>query len=106
VSLPQTNVPHSDAPAWQQFAGLALRTVFIIAMIVLTFHVSLPQNETIWTAYDTTGDLIRLILGIGVNIWLLVQLFQLPSDSAGFRTWFYLGMAAVPFAVICLVATW
>ena len=106
VSLPDTHSRSSEVPAWQQFAGLALRSVFIIALGVLMFRVALPQNETIATAYDTPGDLLRLVLGLAACAWLLVQLFQTPRDAAACRTWFYLGLAAVPFALICLFATW
>jgi hypothetical protein len=106
VSLPDTKTSHSDPPAWQQFAGLTLRSVFLIALAVLTFRVALPQNETIETAYDTPNDLVRLILGLAVCAWLVVQLFRRPRDAAGFRSWFYIGMAAIPFALACLYYTW
>ena len=69
-------------------------------------RVSLPQNETIWTAYDTPADLVRLLLGLGVCAWLAYQLFQVPHDAGSSRTWFYLGLVAVPFALITLFAVW
>ena len=87
-------------------AGLVLRAVFIVALVVVTVHVSMPQNETIWTAYDTPGDLIRLMLGLTVCIGVLIQLFTVPKDAQAYRTWLYLGLAAVPFAVICIVGIW
>jgi hypothetical protein len=107
MSLPETRTPTSShVPAWLRFASLTMRTLFIIALIVLTYRVSLPQNETIATAYDTPGDLVRLALGFAVCLWLLFQLFQVPHDDAGFRTWFYLGLAAVPFTLVCLAYVW
>jgi hypothetical protein len=106
VSLPDTKLPHSDIPAWQQFAGMTLRSIFLIALAVLTFRVALPQNETIETAYDTPNDLVRLILGLAVCVWLVVQLFRMPRDAGGFRNWLYIGMAAIPFALVCLYYTW
>lgn len=106
VSLHQTESPASNVPTWQRIAGLTLRSLFILTLVALTAIVSLPQNETIATAYDTPNDLIRLALGIAVCIWLTVQLFRLPRDRAGYRTWFYLGMFAVPFALVCLFALW
>jgi hypothetical protein len=106
VSLPDTKLPTSRVPAWQRFAGLTLRTVFIIALAVLTFRVALPQNETIETAYDTPNDLIRLALGLALCGWLVVQLFRVPHDDASYRTWLYLGLAGVPFALICLAYVW
>jgi hypothetical protein len=110
---PQLEVtPGTAAPAPSQISsqlrivGALFRTLFIVALIAATIRVSLPQNETLWTAYDTTGDLIRVILGAAVCLWLVYQLFQLPRDSAGYRTWLYLGLAVIPFAAICLFAVW
>lgn len=80
--------------------------MFIITLVLVMLRVSMPQNETIWTAYDTPGDLIRMALGFAVCIWLVIQLFNMPKDAAGYRTWLYLGLAAVPFALICLVYVW
>jgi len=87
-------------------AAIVLRTLFIVLVLVLTLRVSLPQNETIWTAYDTPADLVRLILGLGVCAWLVYQLFQVPKDAGSSRTWFYLGLVAVPFTLITLFAVW
>jgi hypothetical protein len=106
VSLNQTELPASHIPTWQRIAGLTFRSVFILSLVALTLIVSLPQNETIATAYDTPNDLVRLALGIAVCIWLVVQLFRLPRDAAGYRTWSYLGLVVVPFALICLFALW
>ena len=87
-------------------AAIVLRTLFIVLLLVLTLRVSMPQSETIWTAYDTPGDLVRLLLGIGVCAWLAYQLFQVPKDAGSSRTWFYLGLVAVPFTLITLFAVW
>jgi hypothetical protein len=111
MSLPETQVPngqvpHAKIPAWQQFAGLTLRSIFLIALAVLTFRVALPQNETIATAYDTPDDLVRLALGFAVCAWLVIELFRLPRDPGGYRSWLYIGAAGVPFALICLYYTW
>jgi hypothetical protein len=89
-----------------RIAAIVLRTLFIILLLVLTMRVSLPQSETIWTAYDTPADMVRLILGIGVCAWLVYQLFQVPHDAGSSRTWFYLGLVAVPFALIVLFVAW
>ncbi len=108
VSLPKTELPNPQVPAWQQFAGLTLRSVFILALAVLTVRVALPQNETIGTAYDTPSDLVRLLLGLGVCVWLVIQLFRIPHDRTGYRTWFYLrsgrGVGFTPG--ICLAYIW
>lgn len=89
-----------------RIAAVLLRTAFIFVLIVLVMRVAQPQSETIWTAYETPGDLIRLWLGIGVCIWLVWQLFEGPTDAHGYRTWLYLGLTALPFALICTIAIW
>jgi hypothetical protein len=68
--------------------------------------VSSPQNETIWSAYETPGDLVRMALGFAVCLWMLIHLFMLPKDAEGYRTWLYLGLVVVPFALICAFAVW
>ena len=83
-----------------------LRIAFIALILVVTIHVSLPQNETIWTAYDSPSDLIRLVLGFGVCAWIAAQLFAAPKDTDAQRIWLYLGLVAVPFVLICVVAIW
>jgi len=98
--------PSPDGSHALRTAAIVLRTLFIGLLLVLTLRVSLPQNETIWTAYDTPADLVRLLLGVGVCAWLLYQLFQVPKDSGSSRTWFYLGLVAVPFTLITLFAVW
>jgi hypothetical protein len=74
--------------------------------LALTIRVSMPQSETIWTAYETPADLIRFCLGLALGVWLVFQFFNGPRDAQGYRTWLYLGLAAVPFALICLFAVW
>ena len=73
---------------------------------MVTVRVSAPQSESIWSAYETPGDLIRLALGIAVGVWILFHLFMLPKDPEGYRTWVYLGLAVVPLALICAFAVW
>lgn len=87
-------------------AATVLRIAFIGTLVLIVLSVSMPQNETIWTIYDTPLDVIRLLLGVGVCVWLAVQLFMGPRDLHGYRTWLYLGLVAVPFAVITLVYLW
>src|SRR3984893_17791191 len=103
--VPKGELPDSNVPAGQQFAGLTLRSVFLIALAVLTFRVALPQNETIATAYDTPNDLIRLVLGFAVCAWLVIELFRMPRDAGGYRSWLYIGAGRSLFALVCLYYT-
>jgi DMSO/TMAO reductase YedYZ heme-binding membrane subunit len=89
-----------------RFAGAVVRGVFMCLLLAVIFLVSRPQNETIWTAYDTPGDLARLALGLAASVWILVHLFIPPRDPAAYRIWAYLGLVLVPFAIICVVAVW
>jgi hypothetical protein len=96
----------SQIPTALWIAGTTLRAVFMACLLLITFRVSMPQNETIWTAYDTPADLARMALGLAVGVWIAIQLFRVPKDAQAYRTWLYLGLAAAPFAVICVLAIW
>lgn len=100
-----------DAPPIQisremRLAALALRTVLIIAVLVITAHVSMPQSAGVWTIFETPGDLLRVIIGVAVCVWGIAQLFTVPKDAHAYQTWFYLGLAGVPFVLICMVGIW
>jgi hypothetical protein len=64
-----------------RLAGLVMRSVFIIVLIVITARVASPQMERLRTIYETPGDLIRVVLGMAVCIWLAANLFVLPRDA-------------------------
>jgi len=69
-------------------------------------RVSSPQSQTIWSAYETPGDLIRIVVGLVACLWMLFHVFMLPKDAEAYRTWIYLGLAIVPFALVCVIAVW
>jgi hypothetical protein len=96
----------SPVPVRLRIAGLVLRAMFIAALLVVTVRVSSPQSETIWSAYETPGDLIRLALGLLVCVWVVFQMFMPPKDPEEDRAWLYLGVIAVPFGIICAIAVW
>jgi hypothetical protein len=98
--------PDSEVSRPLRVASLILRAVFIASLVIVTLRVSMPQSETIWTAYETPGDLIRIVLGVALCVWFAVQLLATPKDAQAHRIWIYLGLAAVPFAVICIVGIW
>jgi hypothetical protein len=103
---PEAKLPAPNVAPALRIAAIVLRTIFIVTLLALTVRVSLPQSETIWTAYETPADLLRFCLGLALCLWLGFQLFHGPNDAQAFRTWFYLGLGAVPFAIICLIAVW
>jgi hypothetical protein len=80
--------------------------LFLAALIVIVARVSAPQSETIWSAYETPGDLIRLALGVAACVWLIAHIFVLPKDAEGYWTWFYFGLVSVPLGWAIAVAKW
>jgi heme/copper-type cytochrome/quinol oxidase subunit 1 len=47
-------------PKGLRILAMFLRALVFGALVAMTVHLSSPQSETIWTVYDTPGDLIRL----------------------------------------------
>jgi hypothetical protein len=88
------------------FGGVAVRTLFLLVLTVLTARVASPQIEHFWSAYETPGDLIRVLMGLGVCAWFVVNLFILPKDAGAYRTWMYLGVAVLPLSVLCAFVVW
>jgi hypothetical protein len=86
--------------------GVAFRTLFIVALAILTARVATPQIEKIWSVFETPDDLIRVALGFALCVWCLANLFILPKDAEAYRTWFYLGLAVLPLAGLCTFAVW
>jgi hypothetical protein len=101
---PEATLKRPAVPVLLRAAGLILRTIFLGTLIVIAIRVSAPQSETIWSAYETPGDLLRLVLGAAVAIGILVQLFRPPKDAQAYRTWTYLGIFLTPLAVLVAVA--
>ena len=105
-SPPNAALAGSSIPIGLRIAAIVLRSIFVCALLVVTVRVSMPQNETIWHVFETPGDLIRVVLGLVVGVWIVAHLFMLPKDAHGYRTWVYLGLALAPLAIACAVAVW
>ena len=103
---PEARVTAPEVPTPLRIVAHLLRATFLVALVVVAIRVSAPQNETIWSAYETPGDLIRLLLGAAVAIGIVVQLFRPPKDAHAYRTWAYLGIILAPLAVAVAVAAW
>jgi len=97
----------TSKPAFSVFiGGVAFRTLFIIALAVLTARVATPQIEKIWSVFETPDDLIRVALGFALCVWCIANLFILPKDAEAYRTWFYLGLIVLPLAALCAFVVW
>jgi hypothetical protein len=106
VNLAKTKAPGEEISRSVRLAGLAVRTVFIAILIVITARVSSPQLEHIWSLWETPSDLVRVAVGVAVCGWLLVHLFIVPKDADGYRTWLYLGSIILPLSILCAVVVW
>lgn len=89
-----------------RFLGLFLRTLFLIVVVVITARVASPQNETIWSAYETPSDFFRTLLGAAVCLFVAAQIFTYSRDPAEMRRWVVIGGAALPLALICAAVIW
>jgi hypothetical protein len=105
-SLPGTKAPAPGIPAGLRIAGIFLRALFIGTLLVVVARVSFPQSESIWSVYETPGDLIRLALGVAAGVWILVHLFTLPKDPEAYRAWVYLGLIVAPVVLLLAIVTW
>jgi hypothetical protein len=88
------------------FGGVAVRTLFLLVLTLITARVASPQMEHLTSIYETPGDLIRVLMGVGICSWFLVNLFILPKDPGAYRTWMYIGVAILPLSVLCAVVIW
>jgi hypothetical protein len=99
--------PATSSSSSVRLAGKILRALFILTLIAITARVATPQSESIWSVYETPGDLIRLAIGACACFWLTANLFVPPRDKGlAYRTWFYLGLALLPLAITCAVVVW
>lgn len=106
VSTARKELPDAQISRTVWLAGLAVRTIFIALLIIITARVASPQLEHIWSIWETPGDLVRVLLGFAVCVWLAVHVFIVPKDPAGYRTWLYLGLAILPLSILCAVVIW
>ena len=96
----------SKPSAYIWAGGVAVRTIFLIVLTALTARVASPQIERLSSLYETPGDLIRVLMGVGVCAWFIVNLFILPKDAGAYRTWIYMGLAILPLSLLCAFVVW
>lgn len=96
----------STIPMGLRILAIVLRALFLGALVAVTVRISRPQSETIWSVYETPGDLIRLALGVAVCLWIVIHIFMLPKTAEGYRTWVYLGLVIAPLAWAIAITIW
>jgi hypothetical protein len=77
-------------------AGIVFRSLFIVALALGVLWSSLPADRG-FVALNSlpTPDLIRVGLGMGICLVVLVQVFIRPRDEGAYKTWAYIGVACV-----------
>jgi hypothetical protein len=96
--------PSLPVPFW--IGGVAVRTIFLIVLTVITARVASPQVENLRSLLETPSDLLRVGLGFTVCLWIVANVFILPKDSGAYRTWLYLGPAILPLSLLCAFVAW
>jgi len=104
--LNDAKLPSPKVPTPLRLAALSLRSACILLLGVITLRVTIPERDTLFSAYVKWGELVRMALGVAVCVWLAMRLFKGPETIKGCWVWLYLGLVAVPFALICLIAIW
>jgi hypothetical protein len=89
-----------------KLSGTIARTVFILFLVVVTARVASPQVEKFESLLETPDDLVRVLLGLGVCFWCIVNLFILPKDAEAYRVWVYLGLAILPLSALLAFVAW
>jgi hypothetical protein len=100
-STPRKPESPPSLPVW--IGGIAVRTLFLLLLTAITARVASPQMERLTSIYETPGDLVRVLMGVGICSWFIVNLFILPKDPGAYRTWMYLGIAILPLSLLCAV---
>ena len=85
--------------------GFILRVAFVVSLVIWVAHLSMPETKTIWRVYESPSDFFRIMIGVALCAWIAAQLLRTPKAEA-LQTWLYLGLFAVPFALLCIVGTW
>ncbi len=98
--------PELKPPSGFWLGGVTARTLFLLILAVITARVAHPQIETLRSVLETPGDLVRVILGFAVCLWIVINIFRLPKDAGAYRTWSYLGLGLIPLALLCAFVVW
>jgi TRAP-type C4-dicarboxylate transport system permease small subunit len=108
ASTPTTadRVPIYGRSSRAKIAGIVLRSIFMLCLVLVTMRVSAPQHVGSTWLDIPTADMVRVALGLGFCLWVLVHMFILPKDARAYTTWAYLGLALAPLSIACVVAVW
>jgi TRAP-type C4-dicarboxylate transport system permease small subunit len=108
-ALKETGLAESappTAPIGLRLLAIALRVLFIGALVAITVRVSGPQSEKLSSIHETPEDLVRVALGFAACLWIVLHLFRIPRTPEGYRRSLYLGLVIAPIACVVAVLVW
>jgi hypothetical protein len=99
-----TNGEHAPkVPIHWKIAGTLFRSIFLIAVAIVTVRISLPETLSAAAfAHFSIADFARSAIGIAICGFMVFELFRRPRDDHGYRAWVYIGLALL--AVLVFVA--
>jgi hypothetical protein len=83
-----------QVPKYLKFAGALIRSLFIVTLMAITWSLTIPLNATDY-AHFSTGDFIRVVIGILICLGMTLELLRQPRDVEGYRTWVHIGAGLV-----------
>ena len=93
---PEAELPPRRIPPALRIASTVLRAIFIFTLVAIAVRVSLPQSETIWTAYETPTDLIRFFSVSGSVSGCAASYSRAPATPMAIAHGFISGSSPYP----------
>jgi hypothetical protein len=78
-------------PKYLRVAGALVRSLFIVTLMAITWSLTIPLKATDFGRLST-GDFIRVAIGILICMGMTLELLRQPRDVEGYRTWVYIGV--------------
>jgi hypothetical protein len=95
-------ISSARVPKYLRAAGALVRSLFIVTLMAITWSLTIPLKATGF-AHFSTGDFIRVAIGILICVGMTLELLRQPRDIEGYRTWVYIG-AGVAFVWLVFAA--
>jgi hypothetical protein len=96
--------PATAVPNVVKFVGSVVRSIFIVALIAVTWSVSIPQHMSATAfAHLSFGDIVRALIGLAICGGMVVELARPPKDDEGYKAWIFIGIGLAFVWVIFLV---
>jgi hypothetical protein len=89
-----------------RIAGVAARSLFLLALVIVTAHVSAPQASTILAAHASFADLSLAAIGWSACVGVVIAMFRFRKDAESHRTWLVAGPALTALLLVCAIAWW